>query len=289
MPFRIREFTTSRSGSLGKDSQTREIVMTGDGTNDDAIAKAAFATFAPPIFDGLVLSDMKYEFLGGLMWRATAYYTPDAAPLFPAVGLVGPPTPVPDLPGPTDPIGPHINFDFTGVTEHITQSKETIHRIKRETGNAANSAPDNQRAIGITQDGKVEGCDKISPHLEFSIAATFTSITSLYIDKVSEMVGTTNNATWFGKPPKSLIFLGGSTDSKDTFKKVIVFKFIQRPNLTDISICDDLTVPTKKGSEYLWVSYKNVKDAGKLTQQPDSVYVERICDESNFEDLRIGK
>jgi len=282
--FRIREFTSSRSGNQGKDSQDREIVMTGDGSADDAIAKAAFAAFAPPVFDGLTLTNIRYEFLGGLLWRGTAQYNPDSAPAFPAVGIVGPPTPVPNLPGPNDPLGPHIDFDFTGANEKITQAKELISKTKRGGG----VAPDTKLAIGVTQDGTVEGCEKISPNLELIITATFTSVSSAYIQFISGMVGGTNNAIWFGRPIKSLIFLGGQTQSKDTFRKIVTFKFLERPNKTDILICDELIVPAKAGSDYLWVSYKNIPDAGKLTQQPDAAYVMRVCDLVNFEDLRIG-
>jgi hypothetical protein len=287
MAFRIREFTTSRSGTKGKDSESREIIMIGDGSSSDAVAKAAFVTFAPAFFDGLVLQDIRYEPLGGLMWRATAIYLPDAAPDLPGVGIDGQPTPVDNLPGPNDPLGPSYDFDFTGVTEHITQSKETIHRIARDTANAANSAPDNQRAIGVTKDGRVEGCDRISPNLELIITRTFAFITQKYIDTVNKMVGSTNTDVWFNYPAKSVIFLGGTTQSKDSFKKTCTFKFLPRPNLTDIAICDGLTIPAKKGSEYLWVSYKGAKD-GKLIMQPDGAYVERIVDSVNFADLRIG-
>jgi len=84
------------------------------------------------------------------------------------------------------------------------------------------------------------------------------------------------------------IFLGATGNTKDISKCVVTFKFAYQKNRTSISICDGLIVPAKKGWEYLWVSYKNVEDANKLTQQPDSAYVEQIYHEGNYADIGIG-
>lgn len=289
----IIEFFSSRKVMLAKDTETATLDFVGYGTDDDAVARADFALAIPAFFTAftnpLTLLYFDSYTLGGLFWKATAYYGPDTAPPFPAVGIAGPPTPVAAAPGLNTPLGPDFSFDFNGVIEHITQSKQTVASYKR---GAVGGAADTQRAIGVTKDGQILGCDKVSPNFEWSRTVTFGSVTLEYLQTVSGLVGSTNNATFYNFPAKSLIFLGGNAQTKDTMRAVCTFKFLHRPNLTGITICNDLPfapeVIDKKGSEFLWVSYKNVDNANKITQQPDAVYIERICDEADFADLRIG-
>jgi hypothetical protein len=131
----------------------------------------------------------------------------------------------------------------------------------------------------------------VSPNLVWSRTVTFASVTTEYIDLVTSLVGTTNDATFYNKPAKSQVFLGGNCQTDDTFKAKVTFKFLSRPNLTNIEICTtpgDLTVPAKNGSEYLWVSYKRVDTNNKLFKQPDAAYVEKIYDAADWSQLRIG-
>lgn len=288
MAFEVQEAKRSRRVVLAKDTETATLEFVGYGTDDDAAARSGFAAAAPATFvalaNPLVRLDLDVSTLGGLFWTAIAHYGPDPAPLYPPVGILGPPSPVSAAPGPTEPLGPDYSFDFTGVTERITQAKETISRTKRGGG----AAPDTQGAIQVTADGKVEGCERISPNLEWSRTVTFESITFEYIKDVAALVGSVNNATFYNQPAGSVLLIGGNAQTDDTRKAKVTFKFLNRPNRTNIDICTDLQVPAKKGHEYLWVSYKRVQDANNLTRQPDAAYVERIYDTADFASLRIG-
>jgi hypothetical protein len=286
--FNILEFRESRRVTLAKDTESADLVFVAFTQLDDSLVRPAVQAALPasftPFSNALPLLTFDINPRGGGFWRVDAHYGPDTAPLFPAVGIAGPPTPVAAAPGPNTPLGPDFSFDFEGVTEKITQSKETISKTKRGAG----VAPDNKGAIGITADGTVEGCERVSPNLVWSRTVTFASATTEYIDLIASLVGSTNDATFYNKPAKSQIFLGGNAQTDDTFKTKVTLKFLSRPNLTLIDICDGLQVPAKNGSEYLWVSYKRVETENKLFKQPDSAYVERICDVADWSQLRIG-
>lgn len=290
MPFVVREWVTSRRVMLAKDTERATLEFVGFGSSDDTVARLAFAADIPssftPFTNPLPLLSWDCWTLGGEMWRAAAEYGPDGAPLYPSVGVVGPPAPTPDVPGPNTPLGPEYSFDFTGVTEKITQSKKTISKTPA-------TAPVGQGAIGVTSDGKVEGCDRISPSSEWSKTVTFGSITTDYIDKVASLIGTVNDAVFYGHAAGTLLFMGGNAQTDDTYKAKVTFKFLKRPNRTNIRITPvgavpEIVVPEKKGHEYLWVYYGNAKDANVLWQIPKAAYVERIYDEADFAQLRIG-
>lgn len=285
--IRITELFDSRKLMFAKDTETAQYEYVLCGTSDEVAAYAALQAFIPPFVVGntgnLTLLNFTCATLGGLFWRSTAYFGPDNAPAYPAVGT-GPVFPVANGPLATTPLDASYSIDFSGVTEHITQSKETTQAINRGAG----AAPDNQRAIGVTSDGEVQGCDRISPNFEWRRTVTFAAVTFEYLKMLSSMVGSTNDATFYTWPAKSTIFLGGQADPKDNLRTAITFKFLSRPNLTMVNICNDLVVPVKNGSEYLWVSYKNVKDANVLVQQPRAAYVERIVDVMDWSAFRIG-
>lgn len=287
MPIRVFETYDSRSFSIGKDTVEGRLKLVAHGSGDDAVIKAALDLELPatyPGIAGLVKGDVQMRTLGGLLWYVEVPYIPDGAPLFPAVGIVGPGPEPPAAPAINAPLGPDFAFDLQAVTEHVTQSKETISKTKRGGG----PAPDNKRAIGVTADGEVKGCDRFKPYLEWSRTVTFESITMDYIRMLSELVGTTNAATFYGYPTGTNIFMGASGNTKDTAKCVVTFKFAHQKNETDIVITDGLTVPAKGGWHYLWVSYKNAADANKMIQQPDSAYVERIYEATNYAVIGIG-
>ena len=281
------ELYNSRHFIVGKDSQEGTLEYIVYGIAEDGAARTLLLDTAPKTFPGiagLVRGDVRISTLGGLLWYATIPYLPDYAPEYPSVGIVGPPEPVPPAPGMNTPLGADFAFDLTAQTEKIYQSLATVSRTKRGGG----QAPDTKGAIGISADGEVKGCDKFMPHLEWATSKTFTSITMDYLRQLSELVGTTNNAPFYGYATNTNMFMGASGNTKDVGKCVVTFKFAYKKNRTSIPICDGLTVPAKKGWEYLWVAYKNVEDQMQLTQQPDAAYVEKIYEEANYGGMGIG-
>lgn len=289
MPTQIIETYNSRSFRKGKDSEDGTIIYYVKGSDEVTDIRTKVIATAPATFPdttSLVRGDINCMPLGGGSWSVTVAYVPDYAPLLPAVGIPGPPTPVLPLPGATEPLKADIAFDLTGQTEHITQSLETVSK-KGRTG-FPDPPPDLKRAIGLTADGQVLGCDKIKPYLELSISRTFESITFDYIKILRSLVGKLNNNTFASFPEGNVLFVGAVGNTKDGFKTVVTFKFLVQEDRTDISICDGLVVASKKAWDFLWVSYKNVEAGGFLTQNPVAAYVERIYEKDDFSKLAIG-
>jgi hypothetical protein len=284
MAIEIVELSESRKVSLAFDTQSADLVFFGYRNIDDTAVRADFLSYIPAIFQGLLFKNLDLSHIGGGCWLGNVRYEPMTAPAVDGQGNASDPPETPEVPGPTDPLGAEYSVTISAVTEHITQSKSTRSRTKRGGGAAA----DSQKAIGVTADGEVQGCDRIAPHLEWSTTRTLSYITLGYLDTLYQMVGKVNNATFYGFPAGTVLFMGSDISGKDTEKKTVSFKFACQPNETDIEICDGLTVPAKNGWEYLWVSYKNVEDAGTLFMQPSAAYVERIYDTASYTVLGIG-
>lgn len=292
MAFVVREFVTSPRVVRAKDTRSATTEWVGYGSDDDAVARAAFDLAVPATFAdfGEVLTRLNLEVypLGGMMWKASAFFGPDGAPLFDGADPLLPP-PVLAAVGYDDALGPEWAADFTGVSEKIFQSKETTSSTARTT--VPGGPADYKGAIGVTKDS-VEGCDRISPNMEWSVSVTFAYVTTRYIDLVNSLVGSTNDDVFFHRPAKSTIFMGGNLQIDDTRRAKVTFKFHTRENKINIDVCGDMTlvVPSKLGSEYLWISYRDFHDGGanRLTTQPQAAYVERVVDAEDWSQFRIG-
>lgn len=283
MAFSVIEFYTSRKVNIGLEKQDAELMFVGYGSDDDVEARAGFLAVIPLTFFNLLFQNVDIEPIGGLFWRATAKYDSLVTSTQPGQGST-PESPPPPAPPPTQPLGPDYSFDISVVQEHITQSKKTVASYGRNGG----FAPDNKRAIGITLDGEVAGVDRMSPHFEWSTTRTFGYVTLGYFNLLYKLVGKVNDDTFYGYPKGEVFFMGASLQAKNNENVTMSYKFACQPNLIDIEICPGLTVDYKEGWQYLWVSYKNVRDANQLTQQPFYAYVEQIYDYANFLLIGIG-
>jgi hypothetical protein len=236
--FVVQEFRSSRRHYRAKDTESAELTFVGFGDVNNRTAAAAFDAAIPATFQpldaGNILTLLSRDITteGGGFWRATANYGPDGAPLFPAVGGVGDPLPPPAAPGLNDPLGPDFGFDFTGVTESILQSKETMNSAR----NGGGAVPGTQGAIGITADGRVEGCQRISPNFEWSRTVTFASITWQYLLALSDMVGTVNDSAFYNHAAGECLLLGGNCQIDDTLRAKVTFKFMRIKNRATVPI-----------------------------------------------------
>lgn len=291
----IHELFNTRHSSESRDSQslTLEYFLRGlddDGGDDlDEVARALVVATAPTTFQGLLIDNIDMTYLGGGCATSSVRYS-SWMPVNTGTGVGDdpstspPPPPPPPAPGEFEPIPSGFSFSISGVTEKITQSKLTISKTKRGGG----VAPDNKKAIGITADGEVEGCEAIKPVFEWSVSRRFNYITMAYMKTVESLVGTVNHTTFYNWPAQSTLLLGVEGSSQNNGPLTISFKFRSGRNETDINICEGLTVPSKKAHEYLWVMYAPAPDNNLLIMQPIAAYVERIYDLANFASLKIG-
>jgi len=290
MAFDVYELYNSRKVDMGWDQQSADLIFYGRGELDDDDARAGFLAEVPATFFGLFLKTMNVECIGGINWICNAKYESTVIEVGDGQASSPPPSPPPPAPSQDTPLGPEYTVDLSAVTEKITQSKETRHRVQRfQSFPGGIPAPDNQRAIGITADGEVEGCERVSPRLEWTTTRAWGYTTLGYWKVLYSLVGKTNDDTFYGWARGEVLFLGASSQTKSQDGITTrTYKFAVQPNETDIVICDSLEVPDKRGWDYLWVAYESTADVGKLTQQPFAAYVERIYGEADFELIRIG-
>lgn len=272
MSVTVRERVISRNGTRGPNPSAELlywIEATGAEMEDyDAVAGQVEAD-APATFDGLVRGDIQCEHDGAGTWYATVQYEPWS---FSGLQESG------------DSV---YNFDTGGGTQHITHSLDTISKTVAGEG----TAPDYKNAIGVSGDGEVGGVDIIVPVYNFSETHIFddADVTGAYKADLFLLTGEVNNANFKGFSAGEVLFLGAAGTKRGDDDWEIGYRFSALPNLTDIVI-GDITVPSKKGWEYIWVLFDDEQDtsAEKKVQRPRAAYVEKVYELGDMADLLIG-
>lgn len=288
----VYEAYNSRMVNVGWDTGDATLMFFLIGETDDAAARADFAAQIPATFQGLVLLDVEgIEHIGGGFWRATAKYgTAQRSDIDGGFGDPGNPPPAtgdpggpPSYPSGTSVLGSEFSFDISAQNEKIYISRGTVASYPDVT------APDNKQLIGVTADGEVEGVDVLSPVFEFTVSVTVSFITRDYLKTLRDTVGTVNLASFYGFAQGEVLFLGVSGQQKDSNRLTLTYKFGVRPNESfDLELVTGAETITKRGWEYVWVSYTNVEDASQLVQRPKFAYVERLYIFGDFSTLKIG-
>jgi len=116
------------------------------------------------------------------------------------------------------------------------------------------------------------------------------SVDSTYRITCHNLTARTNNAAFRGFPAGDVLFLGvrGSRRGRqadDLWE--LTFSFAASPNGTNL-VVGDITVPSKKGWEYLWVYYEDAVAGNLHARRPRAAVVERVYDEGDFSLLGIG-
>jgi len=180
---------------------------------------------------------------------------------------------------------PTFSFDTTGGTQHIAQSKQNISKTA-----ASGAAPDFKGAIGVTSNG-VDGVDITVPVYAFTYTYYLApeAVTQSFRMQVFALTGKVNNSSFRGFAAGEVLFLGATGSVRRGEKWEITFRFAASQNRTNIPV-GTITVPSKKGWEYLWVKYAEQEDtaAQTIVQQPIAAYVERVYDEASFAPLEIS-
>lgn len=181
--------------------------------------------------------------------------------------------------------GPEISFSTIGGTQHVTQSKETRHRIKRDGG--ALSAPDVFHAIGVSRD-KVEGCDIVTGDLKWGLTIKGVPVTHRWLKKIKAMTGTINDREFIGRAAEELLFLGASGGFRAGEGWVVTFDFLERENAEAEFIADGITFEPKNGHDYVWVMYEDGAGGAAnefSVQKPIAGYCERVYKKKDFRQI----
>jgi len=181
-----------------------------------------------------------------------------------------------------------VSFDFATSTRHVERSYETISSKAK-----AGVAKDYGGIIGVEPDGKsANGVDVLAPVMTFSETHFFKdkSLTTTYKKRLAGLVGKVNDYAWRGYNAGEVLFLGVSgsrngTDKDDLWQ--LQFKFAVQLNESDTTIAG-IDGISKTGWDYAWVKYKHGTDGTNILPQAEAVYVERVYDRANFEQIGIG-
>lgn len=189
-------------------------------------------------------------------WRLTVTYAPD---------------------GGDDQGGPEgqITFDATAENLHITQSLQTMGQYVPSGRDPANF----KGAIGVEKDD-VKGVDIMSPRLAFGWDKYLPKelVTTAFIKQLAGLVGCMNSTPFLDFEPGEVLFVGASgSRAKGSKLWAVNYKFEANPNVEDIPV-GDITVTTKRGFDYLWVSYELATDddADIVVPKPRQVNVEQV-------------
>lgn len=171
------------------------------------------------------------------------------------------------------------SIDVTGQSVHITNSLEVVASIGMDP-------TDRKGAIGF--DGQnVQGADIIVPGYNFQLTYVVDDFTQEQKIFIAENVGKTNSDEFRGFAEGEVLFLGCQAQQQGDGTWRLTYQFSRQPNETDIAI-GDLTVPSKKGWELLDIYYANDAQAGVgAIKPPKFVYVHRVYDEFDFDDLDL--
>lgn len=190
----------------------------------------------------------------------------------------------------------NYSFKITAQTVHITQSLQTVHRRKPGDPLAQGTAPDLKGAIGVTDD-EVKGCDIFVPSMQWSKSVQRATVTHEYLRTLRKLVGTTNDAEFYGYQTGTLLYLGcePSTtqatlpDGSPVTVWNLTHTFMEEPDIV-LETIGNILIPRKKGHDYLWFSYGKTVPAGtnRMIQPPEAAYVERVYEPANYEEIEIG-
>jgi hypothetical protein len=177
-----------------------------------------------------------------------------------------------------------FSFETRGERQHISQSIETV-----SSHAATGQPPDFKGAIGVTQEGKIEGTDITVPVYSFSETHYFSSVSDTYKGTLFSLTGKVNDAAFKGLNAGEALFLGAAGSKRGDDPWQIKFLFAGSPNMSNLSV-GDMTGIAKKGWEYLWAQYRTVEQASPklLVRRPLYAYVEKVYREGDFSQIDIG-
>ena len=244
-----------------------EIEVTGGSATDDEV-KAALGEQSAGTYGGLVRDTYSAKEEGNGLWIGEVRYV-----------AVGNQKREPQAVGTV-----RETFNTGGGTQHITQSKET----KAVYGTGDLPVGDTEGAIGVDQDGHVQGCEVTVPAYNFTRRKVFLpgEITNEYKGIVYSLTGKVNDDVFQGFPAHEVLLLGADGADRDDGCYEINFNFAAKPNVTGAHI-GTMTDIEYDGWDYVWIRYKATEDASAkdLVPRPCGVYVERVYDAGDFSAL----
>lgn len=276
MAISIIETRNSRGGTEGEDP-TRDLEYLVIGTTDENEAILAILAHAPLTYLGLVQNDLDIKPHPDAtdVWKIKIPYKKykSKSPTSREIGSI------------------KIKIDISGGNQNITQSLSTINKYKSEQNSL--SIRDFKGAVNVGEDGKAAGTEIIVPAFSFTIDyVSGNPCTTAYIAQNYNLVGRFNGDQFViddGKhfldlDPGQVLYLGFTSQERDSESLSQSFKYIVSPNKDDIIIGDvnDGDPITKYGWDFLWIAYHKIAESGSNPSIPWEVFIERLYSPGNL-------
>lgn len=258
--FSFQEAPDSRSESTVPPKY--ELIYIANGIQDDAtvhaIAIASTPNFVVRQTGVLWRQDVKRDVIGWNTYRITVPYGPRDR----EVGSV------------------RFAFDTTGATVHISAAKEHVATYA-SSGLIADDC--HKGAIGVKEDGDVEGIDIVIPVLKMSYTYRHPQavVNEAFARNRAAITGYINNDSWRGFAAGELLFLGSSGSDGSDAEAEVTDQFAASGNTTTLSI-GGINDIAKKGHDAIWIEFQDAVDNDRPVRQPERVHVERVYDEISF-------
>lgn len=264
MPVTIRELGVSRAISENKDSSAEATLRYhAEGSFEVSDIETALIAEAPSTFRALAMDsyDISVSNDLGNAWLAEVKYSKEAM----APGAY------------------QISFSTIGGSVTITQALAT----QQFPGGTITE----YGGINVDNDGTPQGVDIVIPVLNLTVRAKISAAysTNAYLNTLTQLTGTINQAPFLGWAANEVLFLGVEGDFVPLKDTIMSFQFAVSQNVTGLTL-GSISGIAKKGHDYLWVKYEKLPEnsARGLVPKAKAVFVQRIYQESNFGLLSIG-
>lgn len=272
MPPTIHEIRGIEKSKGEQPGIRRKFLIRAAADEEEAITTLYGALTA--VYGGLFLAGGNVAEIGGGVWHGFANYS--------AAGERQSNKPL------TPDDAEQWEFVTEGSTQRITQSLETVGYYN-QLGSQPVSANPFKGAIGVGQDGHIEGVDIEMPgaRLRSRKVITAAQATQTFLNHLMKSRGSVNNAPFRGWAAGEVKFLVGSTQTRANGDVELTKEFDVSPNLTDIVVPGISGTVTKEGWDYLWIRYEDWEDTvnKKIVRIPISVQVERVYRRIDFATL----
>lgn len=186
-------------------------------------------------------------------------------------------------------------FDSTVETQHVTHGLEHI----ADYGPSSSTPKNHQGAIGVTQDGSIEGAEKQFPKFEWweKHLLLYTNAADAWAlsTTLASCGGCTNAYAFRGFEPYRVLFLGGTGERSNTRPGLFELNVRFRAEVNRFSIpigygSGAFTVSSKLAWEYLWIEsgLDATNPSAGAQHVPTAAHVERMYDAVDFAYLGLN-
>jgi hypothetical protein len=159
---------------------------------------------------------------------------------------------------------------------------------------------DHKGAIGVNAD-RIEGCDILRSKFEWTRTIQVANLSRAYMLALRNLVGKKNREPFYGSKAGDVLYIGATGTFSVSDRWSVTHRFAEIEGQEDVEIIPgdgaliegdfvvpDLSIPYKRGWDYLWVQYERRPSGGTIASRPVAAYVEEVYEDGDFSLIGIG-